>query len=287
MKLLVRQIPKALLLGCIMFIANCGIVTYPGQPGVATNSYSKINTEYLEPEGLYVYEVTYDNRNGKTGASAIVTKLYRNAKTYTSNVRTNADGTLYYSKGQYNGAEVQMIALPQQNQVIMPPNSTVAFLIGYENSLDEMDDRNIAEENIFKTRLNVPLTEKALAGLNARWQWLKLATLTTRGTLSYQVTSLEIDKEVFAPAQPVVLETDLYQHGFRSSMGVAQKKEFAGFLETKFPKGYKGAVKVHVKDSDIAIPMNVTLHTPKTAAASGIKVSRSEELLRTTLESLK
>jgi hypothetical protein len=287
MKLVLKQLPKVLLFGVLLFFTNCGIVSYPGQPGVATNGYSKINTEDLEEEGLYVYEVTYDNRQGKPGVAAIVTKLYPGAKTYTSNVRTNADGTLYFAKGQYNGAEVQMISLPQQNQVIMPPQSTVQFFTGYLRSLDEVDDRNIIEENIFKKSLNAPLSQEGFANLATRWQWLKLASLTTRGTLSYHVTSLEIDKENYTPAEPVTLETDLYQHGFRSNMNVAQKKDFANFLETKFPKGFNGEVKIHVKDSDVAIPMKLSLHTPKTAAASGIKVTRSAELLKSTLDSLK
>src|SRR5690242_1796241 len=78
----------------ILGLSRCGIVTYPGQPGMATNNYSKIDAEYLDAAGLFFYEVSYDNRPKGVGVGAIVTKLYPGARTYTSNVRTNADGTL-------------------------------------------------------------------------------------------------------------------------------------------------------------------------------------------------
>ena len=64
-----------LLLGVVM-TSGCGIVNYPGQPGMVTNNFNKLDFEYLDEPGLFVYETTYDNRAGGSGVGAVVTKLY-------------------------------------------------------------------------------------------------------------------------------------------------------------------------------------------------------------------
>ena len=65
----------------VVGLSGCGMAVYPGQPGMVTNGYSKIDLENLDAEGLWVYEVVYDNRAGGKGVGAIVTKLYPGAQT--------------------------------------------------------------------------------------------------------------------------------------------------------------------------------------------------------------
>ena len=90
-----------------IFLSGCGLVGYPGQAGMATNGYSKIDMEFLDASGLWTYEVSYDNREGGAGVTAIISRLYPGALTYTSNSRSGPDGTHYRHKEPYQGSTVQ------------------------------------------------------------------------------------------------------------------------------------------------------------------------------------
>lgn len=262
---------SALVLGLVLVGGiGCGIVEYPGQPGVVTNSYSKIDLEDIGPEGLWAYEVAYDNRTGGPGVAAIVTKLYPKAKTYTSNARSNADGTFYKVKTEYAGATVQMISLPKLNQVMMPPNSQVFFWIGYSESLDEIDDRNLAEEKIFGKGLK--LSQKALAKARQKFQLLRAGTLTGDGMLSYEVSKIMLDNVAYELPQAVIVETNVLQNGIRTNISAETKKAFRQFLENTFPKGFKGTLKAMVKGVENPIEFGVRIHSETTARAAGIGV---------------
>lgn len=262
-----------LVLGVVL--SGCGISVYPGQPGVVTNSYSKIDLENLDVEGLWVYEVVYDNTEGGKGVGAIVTKLYPGAQTHTSNVRTNADGTLYRNKAQYNGAEVQMIAIPSLNQVHVAPNSKVQFLLEYTTSLDEIDDKNVAEQSLFKPDALVRVSR----AIQLRWQLLKLAKLTGRG-LAYEVTAVKFGDKKFTPAKPILVETNLSQNGIRTTITPELKQELTHFVETNFPKGFKGKAEFYFKGAADSISVSLGMHSFKTAEAAGIKIIKdaSDEL---------
>src|SRR6476620_10496151 len=104
-----------------LVLSNCAIQNYPGQPGVRTNGFAKIDMETVDESGLWVYEVTYDNSPTGGGVEQIVTKLYPTSYTYTSNVRTNSDGTTYRHKFPDKGARIEMISIPKDGTIIMPP----------------------------------------------------------------------------------------------------------------------------------------------------------------------
>ena len=258
----------------LLALCHCGIVTYPGQTGLVTNNYAKIDMEYLDEPGLFVYETVYDNRTHGQGVGAIITKLYPGAKTYTSNVRTNAEGTLFRAKGAYDGAEVQMISIPNLHQVHVSPNSQVAFLLEYATSLDEIDETNTAEKDLFKKlEINPILPEKAFESKKFRWDLLRAGNLTPSGNLAYEITSMEMNQMKFTPTQPVTLETNFFANGLRSNLTAQTKTELIRFVEANFPKGYKGTVNMQVKGSSTPIPMRLGVHTLKTLANSGTKVT--------------
>ncbi len=262
----------------ILLSSGCGMRSYPGQPGMTTDSYSKVNMEDLEAEGLYVYEVTYDNHAGGTGVGAILTKLYPGAQTYTSNVRTNADGTLYYNKVNYNGAVTEMISIPQENQIILPPNSTVQLLMDYSTSMDEIDDKNTAEQAIFAP--NPPpakplLGSQALQRVKARFDLLRAARLTNRGTLAYEIDSIGLADKTFVPTQPVNVETSFLQNGIQTDVTSAIRADAVTFIEANFPKGFKGVVNLNVKGSTTPLQFTMGIQTLKTAAAAGIKITQN------------
>jgi hypothetical protein len=271
----------------LLFFGGCGIMYYPGQPGVVTNSFSKIDYEDLEFEGLYVYETTYDNRAGGKGVGAIVTKLYPNAQTNTSNVRTNADGTVYRAKQPYKGAMVQMISIPQQEQIILPPDSSVFLLLMYVQSLDEIDDINLAEQSLFVNNPAPTVLSRVARAVKAfRFDALRAGKLLPNGNLSYEVTSVELGKVKFVPSKPIQIETNFGQTGVHTNLSVEIRKEAQAFVEENFPKGYNGEVKLHVKGTDKPLAVKVGLHTVKTAEAAGMTVIKnaSPELIEQTLK---
>jgi hypothetical protein len=270
----------------VLFLSGCGVVLYPGQPGMVASSFVKLDLEILEEPGLYVYEAVYDNTSSGHGVSAVITKLYPKAQTYTTNVRTNADGTLFRVKAQYNGAEIQMVSMPQQNQVYLNPSHQIAFLIDYENSIDEIDDENIAEENLFKPSMINSLMPKSFETKRMKWQLIKAARFLSNGNLGYEVTALQLGQFKFVPSQSINLETSLAQNAIKTTLTPEMKQEFSQFLEANFPKGYRGKVDFYVKDSVTPISFNLGVNTLKTAEASGLKVIKGipDGLLRKVLQ---
>ncbi len=272
--------PKAVLLKgfaavlLLVSLSRCGVATYPGQPGFASNNYAKIDMEYLDAAGLFIYEVSYDNRVGGAGVGAIVTKLYPGARTYTSNVRTNADGALFRAKGQYDGAEVQMISMPKLGQIYLAPDSEIQFLIDYENSIDEVDDQNVAEKGIFDGAFSAfaALSTRAKENISRKVQMLKAANITRNGSLAYSVTQASFGKETWKPANAINIETTFMLNAVRTDLTADHRKELADFVEAKFPKGYKGEVSLAVKGASAPLKFRMGVHTIKTAQASGLKV---------------
>ncbi len=263
------------ILGLFTFLVftGCGIKIYPGHPGFMTHDYSKIDTEFLSEEGLYVYETSYDNRASGSGVGAIITKLYRGVQTFTSNVRGNDDGTVFRHKAQYDGAEVQMISLPQQGQLILTPNSTIAIIAETEFSLDEVDDQNIAEQNIFNPPKNL-LSPTGLKLKTFAFRALVAGRLLPSGALSYDVMAVDLGKEKFVPSESIRVETNFFQNGIRANISKSILSDFVKFLEEKFPQGYKGQIQFHLKGVTKPLHLTLGLHTIKTAEASGITVIR-------------
>ena len=143
-------------LGLALYTTSCGLVQYPGQPGIVTNGYSKIDFEYLDESGLWVYEASYDNRVGGAGVTALVTKLYPNALTYTSNGRSGSHGSFYKHKTPMAGGSVQLIYLAETGEIMMPPDSLVEVFVEQDLSIDEIDDQNIAESDLFENPSEPP-----------------------------------------------------------------------------------------------------------------------------------
>lgn len=258
----------------LLLTSGCGIALYPGHSGFVTNGYSKIDLEFLTPEGLYVYETTYDNRPSGAGVGAIVTKFYPGARTLTSNARTNMDGTVYRHKAQYEGAEVHMISLPQQGQIVLPPNSTVVIWAETDSSIDEVDDQNMAEQKLFKPPTN-GLSAVGFGLKNFKLNWLRAGRLVGSGDLAYDISVIELGKEKFIPGKSVHVESNFFQNGVRTDLSRTVVLEFARFFEEKFPKGYKGPVKFSLKGSDASMTIFLGLHTAKTAGGSGKKIIRN------------
>jgi hypothetical protein len=257
-------------------------VQYPGQPGMVSSSFAKLDLEILEEPGLFVYEAVYDNSPSGQGVSAVVTKLYPKAQTYTTNVRTNSEGSLFRVKAQYNGADIQMISMPQQNQIYVNPNHQLMFLVDYDTSIDEIDEKNVAEENLFKPNLNSMLSPKSFETKRVRWEMIRAAKFLPSGSLGYEITSLQMNQAKFVPSAPIALETTLLQNAIRTTLTPEVKQEFVTFLETHFPTGFKGKVNFYVKDSAQPLSFNLGVNTFKTAEAGGLKIVKEipEKLLK-------
>jgi hypothetical protein len=256
-------------------LSSCAVSTYPGQPGLVTNGYSKIDLEVLMEDGLWVYETTYDNTPKGKGVSAIVTKLYPNARTYTTNVRTNEFGTLYRAKAPYQGGVVQMISFPLANQYVVPPDSHVMFLVDYEAPLDEVDDRNLAEEGIFGSEkiavMDHPekkLNNAAMEFKSFKFKLLKAGNLDTYGNISYEIKAVDFGSKTFTPDKSVRIETNLLQTGLRTNVDQKTRSELVRFLDYHFPQGFKGNMTLHVNGEKIPFTAPFTLKTPNMVSTS-------------------
>lgn len=263
-------------LALVGIFTGCGIVVYPGQPGMVTNNFNKLDFEYLDEPGLFVYETVYDNRSGGSGVGAVVTKLYPLAKTYTSNVRTNSDGTLYRSKVEYEGAQIQMISVPNLGQVHLSANHQLMFFVDYATSLDETDDKNIAENQLFKQSSLIPqLSSQAFESKKMKWDLLRAGTLMTNGNLAYEITAVEMKQLKFLPNQSVLVETSFFGNAVKTQITNQIKSDFIQFVETNFPKGYKGPVNFHVKGSPEPVSLFLGINTLKTLENSGTKIQKN------------
>jgi hypothetical protein len=259
------------LLGCLassLLLSNCAIQTYPGQPGVRTNGFAKIDMETVDEAGLWVYEVTYDNSPTGDGVEQIVTKLYPTALTYTSNVRTNADGTHYRHKFPYKGARIEMISIPKDGTIIMPPDSQVQIMVDYDISMDEIDDRNLSEEGLF-TRPQA-FVERLAAQTRMKWDILRAGQFT-EGRLHYTIGKVRLGQEELEFGAPIKLSTTLSQSGVLLNATAEQKQKMRAFINEKFPKGYNGPVELILTDGT-SFKTHLGLNTIETAKAAGKKI---------------
>lgn len=250
-------------------LVSCGIQNYPGQPSVKTNGFAKLDLETVDEVGLWVYEVSYDNGIDGKGVEQIVTKLYPNAQTYTSNSRTNADGTLYRHKFAYKGAKIQLISLPKEGTILMPPDSEVMILVDYDKSMDEVDDRNLNEDDLFQAP--AAMLASAQEALSLRWRLLKLGQFQ-EGKLHYRIDRIVLGKETLDfSLDPLRFSTSLSQTGVTLQTTRQQKLKAREFINSKFPKGYQGDVMFELGDGEsIMIPLR--LQTPETLKNSGQKL---------------
>lgn len=260
------------LLGCLassLLLSNCAIQTYPGQPGVRTNGFAKIDMETVDESGLWVYEVTYDNSPTGEGVEQIVTKLYPSAYTYTSNVRTNSDGTTYRHKFPYKGGRIEMISIPKDGTIIMPPDSQVQLLVDYDISMDEIDDRNLSEEGLFSRPQN--FVERVVEQTRMKWDLLKAGQFIN-GKLHYAIGKVRLaHEELDFGTAPIKLSTTLSQTGVLLNVDAEQKQKMRAFINEKFPKGYQGAVELILTDGT-SFKTHLGLNTIETAKAAGKKV---------------
>ena len=270
------------LLPVFVCLSSCGLLRYPGQMGQVTNGYSKVDLEHLDGDGLWVYEVSYDNRLGGQGVAAVVTKLYPGARTFTSNGRSGPDGTYYRVKEAYKGAQVQMIYLPPTGQIIMPPDSKVQLFMDYDVSLDEVDDKNLAETNLFDTSLQ---KGAALLPLAERWQEIRfkisqLATYAVKGRLDYRVKRLRFDGEQLQFETPILFSTNRQQNAIRGQFQKEDLEHLVDFMDSQFPMGFKGVLGIVLDDGE-SVRVPVKLYTKKSLLASGrtITVEDSSALL--------
>lgn len=266
----------------VMGTAGCGMYNYPGQPGVRTNDFSKLDMEDLEDDGLYVYEASYDNtaKTGK-GVGALITRRYPTALTYTSNARVNSEGTLYRAKLEYQGSRIEMISIPSINQVMMPPDSTVWGWLYYDTSMDEIDDRNMNEEGIFVTQDPEKLLERGIKNIKQKYDLIRLGKLDlVRGQLSYDIKAVKFAGTTYKPAANIGISTNLSLSSIHSNVSLDTKKSFASFLETNFPKGFKGKLSLVLADgTEYEVNTMIGVHTAKTAKNAGMNV-----IIKTTRE---
>ncbi len=253
---------------------SCGLYHYPGQPGAKTNSYAKIELEYLDGFGLWIYEASYDNSKEGEGVAAIITKLIKNATTFTSSVRTNMDGTLYRSKASYEGAEIQMISLPRQKTVILSPQSKVNILVSVETSFDEIDDRNLAEEGIFKKKIQsvADYSHKAYEFVTKKINLLQVADISPTGQLSYTIASMKLGPQKIVFKTPIEIMTNFLQTSITAHINEQAQVELERLLDDYFPNGYSGSIDFYLKDKEIPLAFNLSLHTRRSLKNNGVIV---------------
>lgn len=260
------------LAGLIAILATgCGIELYPGQPNVRTDNFAKIDYEIVDDLGLWVYETSYDNTYEAAGVSAVITKLYPGYKHGTSSTRQNEHGTVYRHKSDYEGAEIQMISLPNIEQIIIPRGSQVFAAISFEVSNDEIDHNNVIEGSRWAQKMTDLVTSLSNAAAKIkkfRWGLIKAAQMSANGDLNYEVTALQIGDRKFIPSESVSVTTNLSQSYVRVDLNDKLKTEFVQFFDKHFPTGYKGDVGIHLAEKHNAQPLNIkvginTIHSLK------------------------
>ena len=269
----------AIVLG--LALTSCGIATYPGQPGVKTNGQSRLDYEVLDDDGLWIYETSYDNSKGGAGVDSITTRLYSEVYTYSSNARTNADGTYYRHKLPYRGSSVQMISFPSRGEVYVPEDSKVKLMVDYEVSMNEIDDRNLTEENIFTVSRRG--LRKAADKLKWQFDTLRKAQFDLEGGLSYQINSLSFQGKVFKPKTQSLVKTNLVQNGITVQMSAADKGELLDFINDNFPSGFSGSLTANVNDQQ-TITKHIKIHTLDTLATSGVHVIETADIEKVWLD---
>lgn len=269
---------KCRLMPLIFALTGCAIGQYPGQPGVKTNGSATLDKEILDDDGLWIYETTYDNSEKGDGVTSVVTKLFENVYTYSSNARSNGHGTFYKHKLPYNGSKIQSIYLPKLDELIIPPESKVVIILGLELSETEIDDRNISEENIFN-RLS-PLSSKALQSLQSNFEILKAGELGKSGSLLYKIKDIILKDKKYSFEEIPTINTSIFQNGLTIDLDQNEKKELKNWFESEFPGGYKGAVKVVLKN-DKVISKYISINTLETLKKSGKKITIDNQIMDT------
>lgn len=258
------------------FLSACGISKYPGQPGVQTDGYSKIDMEYLDESGLFVYEAVYNNKKGGDGVAALITKFYEGARTYTSNVRTNADGSLYHVKQEYKGASIEVIAMPATQQVYLKPGSLVQLYLSYDVSMNEIDTKNISEENIFATIVPqqwIRLSQKAWESRSQLWEIARAGKLGIDGRLSYQVEKVVLGNVEIVPSAPVSVMSNVYQSGLQANLDSETRAKLISIIDENFPKGFQGTVKLYIKGQQKPLSITLGIQTINGLVNAGYKIS--------------
>ncbi|MCB0416452.1 MAG: hypothetical protein KDD39_02300, partial [Bdellovibrionales bacterium] len=184
------------------------------------------------------------------------------------------------------GARVEMISLPQQNQILLPPESTVLLFAEYDLSMDEVDSQNIAEADLFTPSWR-SLTQIAKEAARMKLAWLKAAELGERATLQYRVSKVRLGNVEYTPATSVLIQSPFAQNGMQVQPKREQLLEFVDFFEANFPKGYKGKIEFEL-DSGKLVALTMGLHSRKTAKEAGIQVveNSTQEALEAALKKL-
>lgn len=256
-------------------LTSCGIATYPGQPGVKTNGQSRLDYEVLDEDGLWIYEASYDNSAAGGGVDSITTRLFSGVYTYSSNARTNADGTYYRHKLPYRGSTIQMISFPQKGEVYVPDDSKVQLMVDYDISMNEIDDRNLNEENIFQASQTV--FKSAIKNVEWRFDTLRKAKFDTEGGLSYSISSLRFSNKNFTPKRDFTVKTNLVQNGITVALDPKDKARLVDFLDQNFPEGFDGKLTAKVNGNQ-TITKKVKINTLNSLAAQGVHVIATADI---------
>lgn len=268
---------RYLLLGALVaLLSHCAVAKYPGQPGVRTNGFAQIEREFIDADGLWTYEVVYDNSIGGRGHIASITKLYPGAKTFTSNARSNGHGSFYRHKYPYEGAQIQAIYLAKTDRMIIPEGSKVVSIIDAKLSVNEIDDRNINEEGIFGTLPERPKVVN-LSNIKSDLAMLRSGTLSAAGTLSYNLAALHLGDQQFRFDTPVYIEASIYQQGLATSLSRAAKAALLSWFNEKFATGYEGDVTFELTSGQ-KISRRIKLNTFATLKNTKTKVTVADDM---------
>jgi hypothetical protein len=176
---------------------------------------------------------------------------------------------MYRHKFPYKGGKIQMISLPKDNAIIVPPDSLVQLIVDYDISMDEVDDRNLAEEGLFSQ----PQAYVARVAEQTRMKWniLKAGEFVA-GKLNYAISKVRLGKdELDFGSTPVKLSTTLSQTGVQLNVSAEQKQRMRAFINEKYPKGYQGEVELVLLDGT-SFKTTLGLNTIETLKAAGKKI---------------
>lgn len=272
-----RSAGRFALLGVLVaLLSHCAVAKYPGQPGVRTNGFAQIEREFVDADGLWTFEVVYDNSIGGKGHIATITKLYPGAKTFTSNARSNGHGSFYRHKYPYEGAKIQAIYLAKTDQMIIPEGSKVVSIIDAKLSVNEIDDRNVNEEGIFSSLPERPKVVN-LDNIKSDLAMLRSGTLSSSGTLGYNLAALHLGDQHFRFDTPVYVEAAIYQQGLATNLSRSAKAALLAWFNDKFPSGYAGEVTFELTSGQ-KFSRRITLNTFASLKKTKTKVKVADDM---------
>lgn len=261
----------------VMMLTHCAVAKYPGQPGVRTNGFSQIEREFVDEDGLWTFEVVYDNSIGGAGHIATITKLYPGAKTFTSNARSNGHGSFYRHKYPYKGALIQAIYIAKTNQMIIPEGSKVLSIVDAKLSVNEIDDRNVNEEHIFKGDMPELPKMVDLENIKSDLAFMRAGELTRMGRLGYNLAAVRAGNHEFRFKNPVYIEASLYQQGLSTSLTSEQKSNVVYWFNDKFPTGYDGEITFELTNGTL-LSRYVAVNTFQTLKAKNTSIKVSDDM---------